>query len=83
MLALCVWWSGERKCQLHPHRRGAAPVHSCRDLLPHAIHFDGGDSLEAIVGNRGRYVGLETYLHDGQVEASSDAGSSSSYEEAT
>ena len=58
-------------------------MHSCRDLLPHTIHLDGGDSLGAIVGNRGLCVGLETYLHDGQEEASSEARSSSSYEEAT
>ena len=62
---------------------GAAPVHSSRDLLPHAIHFDGRDSLGATVSDRDRCVGLETYLQDGQVEASSEASGSSSYEEAT
>ena len=46
-------------------------------------HLDGGDSLGATVSDRDRCVGLETYLHDGQVEASSEASGSSSYEEAT
>ena len=82
-VALCVWWSGERKRQRYPHRRGAAPVHSCRDLQRHTIHLDGGDSLGTVVSDIDRCVGLETYLHDGQVEASSEASSSSSDEEAT
>ena len=49
----------------------------------HAIHLDGGDSLGATVSDRDRCVGLETYLHYGQVASSLEARSSSSYEEAT
>ena len=58
-------------------------MYSSRDLVPHAIHFDGGDSLGTVVRYIDRCVGLETYLHDGQVEASSEASSSSSDEEVT
>ena len=60
-----------------------APVHSCCDLQRHTIHLDGGDSLGTIVSDRDRCVGLETYLHVGQVEASLEASSSSSDEQAT
>ena len=55
-------------------------MHSSRDLQPHTIHLDG---LGTVVSNRDRCVGLGTCLHDGQVASSSEARSSSSYEEAT
>ena len=45
-------------------------MRSFRDLPLHAIHLDRGGSLGGTVSDRGRRVGLGTYLHDGQVEAS-------------